>query len=109
MISMFWIKIYEFLMHLKKHPLNHLNVIWIISQHLANEVVTAVGTSLCCGHIITRIAKSMGLFNNEEMEIFCEPVKCKPVDVRSFWYLRDETGKLKNLPEVLEVEPLNEW
>ena len=84
-------------------------MIWIIAQHLANGDAAAGGSCLCCGHIISRFAKSMGLFNNEKMELYSEPVSYKPVDVRSFWYIRYESGKIKNLPEVLEVEPLNVW
>lgn len=82
----------------------------MIAQHLCYGAVTAGGTRICCGHLVSRIARNLGLFNEEGMILFGEPVLCKSVDIRSLWYLRDaETGKLKELPEVLEEVPLHEW
>lgn len=44
------------------------------------------------------------------MRLFGEPILCKSLEIKNFSHLRDaETGKLKELPEVLEVVPLNEW
>lgn len=63
---------------------------------------------ICCGHLVSRIASNLGLFNLQEMELFGEPIMFKTIEMKSFWYLRDETGKLKDMPEVLEVEPLEE-
>lgn len=94
----------------KNHHLSNLNLAWLIALHLGDGAVTAGGTRICSGHMVTRIAKSLGLFNEEEMELFGEPVMCKYVEMKSFWNLKDvETGRLKDLPEVLEVEPINEW
>ena len=91
-----------------KH-LSCMNFTWMIAQYLCHGAVTAGGTRICCGHLVSRIARNLGLFNPQEMELFGEPVMCKTIEMKSFWHLRDsETRRLTDMPEVLEVEPLGE-
>ena len=84
------------------------NFTWMIAKYLCHGAVTAGGTRICCGHLVSRIARNLGLFNPQEIELFGEPVMCKTIEMKSFLYLRDETGKLKDMSEVLEVEPLGD-
>lgn len=85
-----------------------MNTAWIIAQHLHQKAAARGDTHICCGHIITRITKNMGMFNFEEMSLFDDHVVPVSVDMRSFRRIRDaKIGKLKNLPYVLEVEPLS--
>jgi hypothetical protein len=87
--------------------LSGLNFTWLIALHLCYKAVTDGGSRICCGHLVSRIARSLGLFKKEEMELFGKPILCKSVELKSFGYLRDdETGLIKGLPEALEVEPL---
>ena len=74
----------DFLCVYRYQHLSHLNLAWFIAKHLGDGAVTAGGTRICFGHIVTRIAKSLGLFNAEGMELFGDPVICKPVDMRNF-------------------------
>ena len=84
-----------------------MNFTWLIALHLCYGAVTNGGTRICCGHLVSRIARNLGLFNNEEMELFGKPILCKSVEMKNFSYLRDEeTGLIKGLPEAMEVEPL---
>lgn len=97
-------------MFVNDHHLSRLNLSWLIAQHLSERAMTVGGTRICSGHMVTRIARSLGLFNEEQMESFCGPVMCKPVEMKNFGYLREAgIGKLRELPEVLEIEPVNIW
>ena len=94
----------------KKHPLSYLNVVWLIAQHLRNVVVIPGRTRICCGHLVTRMARSLGLVNEEDMGMLERKVNAGAVGIKSLHYLRSkETGKLMVLPEVVEEEPLDAW
>lgn len=93
----------------RDNHLSTLNLTWLLAQHLGEGAVSAGGAKICSGHLVTRIAKNLGLFNEDEMKLFGEPELCKPLGIKSFSHLREaDTGKLKGLPEVLKVVPLNE-
>ena len=94
--------------YVRDKDLSGLNLAWLIALHLVYQGVTARGSRICCGHLVSRIARSLGLFKKEEMELFDKQIMCKSVELKSFWYLRDDdTGIIKGLPEIMEVEPLD--
>jgi hypothetical protein len=94
----------------KHQSISHVNLVWFMAQYPGKEAIAAGGTRICGGHLVTRIAKGLGLMNEGEMALFSRHVRPGNVNMRSFAYLRDkESGKLRDLPEVLEFEPLYEW
>ena len=75
-------------------------------EHLHQRAVRGTNNYLCGGHFISCIARNLGLFNEEDMEDFSEPVIPLSMDIKGFTHLRESRhGKLKGLPEVLDVQP----
>ena len=94
--------------YVRDKDLSGLNLALLIALHLVYQAVTAGGSRICFGHLVSRIARSLGLFKKEEMELFDKLILCKSVELKTFWYLRyDDTGMIKGLPEAMEVEPLD--
>ena len=94
----------------EKHPLRHLNVAWVIVEHLHRRSTVGTKNYLCGGHFISRIARSLGLFNEIEMKNFSEPVIPMSIDITRFKHLRENRNeKLLGLLEILDVQPITVW
>ena len=80
----------------KQNMGEYANVSWVMAHWLKKKGKGSQGDSeLMCGHLITRLAKGLNVFTEENMATYSAPIAYKAFDHVTLRDLLDDRGKLK--------------
>ena len=80
----------------KKNMGEYANVAWVVAHWLKKKGKGSQSDSeLVCGHLITRLAKGLNVFTEENMATYSAPTAYKAFDHVTLRDLLDDGGKLK--------------
>ncbi|GJR79360.1 hypothetical protein Tco_0150145 [Tanacetum coccineum] len=84
---------------LSKHQNGYVNVAWLMAKWLKRKGVGSQKDSMiCCGQLITKIAKKIRLLTDEVLNSLSAPTYCRALDTTTLGELIDSEGRL--IPKV---------
>ncbi|GJZ25369.1 hypothetical protein Tco_0569622 [Tanacetum coccineum] len=82
-----------------KHQNDYANVAWLMAKWLKRKGVRSQKDSMiCCGQLITKMAKKMRVLTDEVLNSLSAPTYCRALDTTTLRELIDSEGRL--IPEV---------